>query len=127
MKKYVRFENLNEYERENNRISYKRLVERFFDSMILCNKMGERYEHLEVVAGTDYDEENDYYYDIYQYYIVDGCFDEDILAKVGDELGVVYYDDELEVYVLGVQHFGTSWGYVLTDIKPTEDLDEADI
>lgn len=125
MKMYVNFENLNDYEKEHNRISYKRLVERYFDNMILCNNIVNNYEDLEIVAGSDYDEEEDTYKDIYQYFIVDGCFDEEALQKVGEELGVVYYDSNLDLYILGVDHFGTSWDYVLTDIEPTENLNES--
>ena len=125
MKMYVNFENLNDYEREHNRISYKRLVERYFNNMILCNNIVNNYEDLEIVAGSDYDEEEDTYKDIYQYFIVDGCFDEEDLQKVGEELGVVYYNSNLDLYILGVDHCGTSWDYVLTDIEPTENLNES--
>ena len=125
MKMYVNFENLNDYEKEHNRISYKRLVERYFNNMILCNNIANNYEDLEIVAGSDYDEEEDTYKDIYQYFIVDGCFDEEALQKVGEELGVVYYDSNLDLYILGVDHLGTSWDYVLTDIEPTENYEES--
>jgi hypothetical protein len=118
-------ENLNEYEKEHNKISYKTLVERYFDNMILCNNIANNYEDLEVVAGSDYDEEEDTYKDIYQYFIVDGCFNEEDLQKVGEELGVVYYNSNLDLYILGVDHFGTGWDYVLTDIEPTENLSES--
>lgn len=125
MKMYVNFENLNDYEKEHNRISYKRLVERYFNNMILCNNIANNYEDLEIVAGSDYDEEEGTYKDIYQYFIVDGCFDEEDLQKVGEELGVVYYNSNLDLYILGVDHLGTSWDYVLTDIEPTENLNES--
>lgn len=125
MKMYVNFENLNDHEREHNRISYKRLVERYFDNMILCNNIVNNYEDLEIVAGSDYDEEEDTFKDIYQYFIVDGCFDEEALQKVGEELGVVYYDSNLDLYILGVDHLGTSWDYVLTDIEPTKNYEES--
>lgn len=128
MKKYVLFEDLNEEERKYNRISYKRLVNRLFDDMILCNEIARvRYDNMEVVAGSDYDEETEEYKEIYQYFIVDGHFNEDLLQEVGDELGVVYYDNELDIYILGVDHYGTGWDYVMTDIEPTENIDEADL
>lgn len=125
MKMYVNFKDLNDYEKENNRISYKRLVERYFDNMILCNNIVNNYEDLEIVAGSDYDEEEGTYKDIYQYFIVDGCFNDEALQKVGEELGVVYYNSNLDIYILGVDHLGTSWDYVLTDIEPTEDYEES--
>lgn len=127
MKMYVNMEKLNEYEKESNKISYKTLVERYFGDMILCNNIVKDFENLEIVAGSDYDEENDTYTDVYQYFIVDGYFNEDDLQKVGDELGVVYYHRKLGIYILGVRHFGTSWAYTLTDIEPTQNYDEADV
>lgn len=30
---------------------------------------------------------------------------------------IVFYNEELDVYIWGVTHYGTSWNYVLTDIK----------
>ena len=52
--------------------------------------------------------------DIYQYYIIsdNGA---DILQDYTDE--IVYYLPLLNCYVWGVTHWGTSWDYVLTDIK----------
>lgn len=51
--------------------------------------------------------------DIYQYYIVS-----DNGAKILKEINeIVFYNEELDIYVWGVTHYGTSWSYVLTDIK----------
>jgi hypothetical protein len=38
-----------------------------------------------------------------------------ILEDLTDEL--VFYNEKLDVYVWAITHFGTSWDYVLTDIK----------
>lgn len=29
----------------------------------------------------------------------------------------LFYNEKLDMYVWGITHFGTSWKYVLTDIK----------
>ena len=52
--------------------------------------------------------------DIFQYYIIseNGA---KILEEWTDE--IVYYLPVLDLYVWGVTHYGTSWDYVLTDIK----------
>lgn len=51
--------------------------------------------------------------EIMQYYIVsDNAVD--ILALNNE---IVYYIDTLDLYVWGVTHWGTSWDYVLTNIK----------
>lgn len=52
--------------------------------------------------------------DIYQEYIItEGGYK--FLERYTDEM--VYYNEELDVYLWCVTHFGTSWDYVLTDIK----------
>lgn len=52
--------------------------------------------------------------EIFQYYIISSN-GADILEQYTDE--IVYYNEELDMYVWGVTHWGTSWDYVLTDIK----------
>ena len=65
-------------------------------------------------CGSRYDEENDEYVDIYQQYIITSQ-DAERLAEYTNE--IVFYNETLDMYVLGVTHWGTSWDYVLTDIK----------
>ena len=45
--------------------------------------------------------------EIFQFYIISNP---DFLLKHTDEL--VFYDDELHIYVWGITHFGTSWDCV---------------
>jgi hypothetical protein len=52
--------------------------------------------------------------DIYQYYIVSGYGAELLQEYTNDP---VYYLPVLDCYVWGVTHWGTSWDYVLTDVK----------
>lgn len=54
------------------------------------------------------------YDEVFQYFIIDGN-GVDILEHWTDE--IVWYNDTLDLYVWGVTHYGTSWDYVLTDIK----------
>ena len=50
--------------------------------------------------------------EIYQYYIVD-----DNGARILEEINeIVFYNDELDMYIWGVTHWGTAWDYVLTDV-----------
>ena len=70
--------------------------------------------YWEIVNGCDYDEESDSYCEVYQYYIISESGYQ-ILERYTDE--IVWYNEELDMYVWGVTHFGTSWDYVLTDIK----------
>jgi len=104
---------VSDYAKEKGYVDYGTLA-KCFDA-VLCNAMANRIgETLELVNGTDYDEEDDYFIDVYQYFIIDdGGYR--LLKEYTDE--IVYYDDELDVYVWGVTHCGTSWSYVLTNIK----------
>ena len=138
LKMYVKMEDLNGYEKEYNKISFKRLVNKLFTDIILCNDITKlfyadingKYSEAENKIGTDYDEENDNYIDVYQYFIVDfSSWTYDFMEKHAEQLGkefILYYLEELGLYVLGVTHFGTGWDYVLTDIKPTENAQESD-
>ena len=69
-------------------------------------KQLEELEELEDLASSE-DE-------VYQWYIIsdNGA---SILKDWTNE--IVYYNDELDLYLWGVTHYGTSWDYVLTDIK----------
>ena len=139
LKMYVKNEDLNEYEKENNKISYKRLVNRLFTDMILCNdivklfytELNGQYIEPEFVVGCDYNEEYEENIDVYQYFIVDfnSYTYEHILKKYAEQLSneiILYYIEELDLYILGVTHFGTGWDYVLTDIEPTDNINESD-
>lgn len=53
--------------------------------------------------------------EIFQYYIVD---DDRILQENNE---IVFYCEELDLYIWGVTHWGTSWDYVLTGICYDED------
>lgn len=134
LKMYVEKEKLNDYEREHNEISFKRLVNKLFTDMILCNditklfynEIGGKYTEPELEIGNDYDDENDCTIDIYQYFIVDfSSWTYELMKKYAEQFGkefILYYIEELDLYVLGVTHFGTGWDYVLTDIEPSEDM-----
>lgn len=119
-----RFEKLNSYEIEHHKISYKTLLDYYDITPILCNNILDiepcLYDYLE--SGSIYDEENDYFTDIFQYFIIDVSQWEleDIKQKYNDEL-IICYSPKLDNYILCVDHFGTSWDYVLTDIEYTTD------
>lgn len=57
------------------------------------------------------------YTDVYQQYIIseEGA---NILRDYTNE--VVEYNEALDIYLWDISHYGTSWSYVLTDIKINE-------
>ena len=64
-------------------------------------------EDIEALEDAHYDE-------IFQYFIISDNGAE-ILKDYTNE--IVFYNEALDMYVWGVTHWGTSWDYVLTDIK----------
>ena len=72
------------------------------------DKIRELEEQIE-----ELEEEQDNPGEVFQWYIVsdNGA---DILQEAGE---IVYYNKTLDMYLWGVTHYGTSWDYVLTDIK----------
>lgn len=75
-------------------------------------ELEEQIEELESEIEELEDEENGYYDEVYQQYIVDAAGAE-ILEKVNQ---TVLYNEDLDMYLWNIYHFGTSWSYVLTDI-----------
>ena len=131
LKFYVSESNLTDYEKETGYISYKRLVDYLFNSMILCNniqevlyEVGEYLQENTESGNSLYDEEEESV-EIYQYFLVDfnSSCDYDFLKKYCDNEIVLFYSEKLDCYVLGVTHFGTSWDYVLTDMKYTTEYE----
>ena len=122
-----RMEELNEYEREEGKISYNTLLKYYDMTPILCNNIAEVDEYLfdNIEVGNIYDEENDCYIDIYQYFIINlSAWElENIKKYYNDEL-IIAYSEKLDNYILLVDHFGTSWDYVLTNIEFTDDIDK---
>ena len=105
---------VSDYGLENGYLDYYTLA-RIVGDCILKNELYEfgGYENWELVNGLEEDEDGDYL-EVYQYYIISyGGYA--FLREYTDE--IVYYHEELDMYLWGVTHFGTSWDYVLTDIK----------
>lgn len=60
------------------------------------------------------EEEQERQPEIFQYFIISDQ-GADILKDYTNE--IVFYNSNLDMYVWGVTHWGTSWDYVMTDIK----------
>lgn len=118
--KYFYDNKISDYGLEHGYIDYRTLA-KSFDAVLVNDvtklffaEVNGEYNEAEVVNGCDYNEECEEYEEIYQYYIIsDNGYN--ILSELTDE--IVYYIPLLDCYVWGVTHYGTSWGYVLTDIK----------
>lgn len=98
-------------------LSEAKAFEIFFSDMIMCNNyLQQNHEALdELVSG--YDEEEDYYADEYQIFIVNIEYDEETTIKVVKKMGnTLYYDNNLDLYITGITDFGTSRRIVPTDL-----------
>lgn len=65
------------------------------------------WENWDLILG-------DYERDIYQYYIIsyEGYQMLDYYTNEN-----VYYNEELDMFIWGIDHYGTGWDHVLTDIE----------
>jgi len=61
----------------------------------------------------EFENADENYYDFFQFYIISDAGAR-ILSDYTNE--TVWYNEELDLYVWGITHYGTSWDYVLTDI-----------
>lgn len=104
---------VSEYGVENGYLDYRTLSQIVGD-MVLNNAIIPHIGQFEWELVNGCEEDEDGWYEVYQYYIIsDSGFR--FLEEYTDE--IVYYHEELDMYVWGITHFGTSWDYVLTDIK----------
>ena len=90
----------------------------FYEDMIMSNNyLKNNYDNLdELISG--YDDEEDYYVDEYQVFIIEPTFDEDITKMATEKMGnTLYYDRENEIYLTGITDLGTSRTIVPTDLK----------
>lgn len=102
---------VSKYGLENGYLDYLTLS-KIVGPCIMNNYLrAETMEDWEIAAG-DLGES-----DIYQDYIISE-YGYEFLAENTDEL--VFYNERLNVYVWGIANFGTSWDYVLTNVKLIE-------
>lgn len=113
------------WEQESGFVDHTEEIEELqeqIEELMLDNENDKHTDEIEELQDriNELEEEQDYTDEIYQYYIVDDRGAE-ILKEINE---IVFYNEELDMYVWGVTHLGTSWSYVLTDIKcnvPYED------
>lgn len=114
---YFYGQTISEYGKEHGFVDYGALAKSF--NHVLANEIMTAVDDWEIISGRDYDEETDDYREFFQYYIVD--WNGKQILEDAEEC--VYYSESLDLYVWAVDHFGTSWDYVLTDIQIVDDRD----
>lgn len=93
----------------------------FFTDMIMSNNyLQNNYDNLDVLV-SGYNEEEDYYEDEYQIFIVNIDYDEETTTKAVEKMGnTFYYDNNNEIYLTGITDLGTSRTIVPTALKVEE-------
>ena len=93
----------------------------FYEDMIMSNNyLKNNYDNLDELISS-YNEEDDYYEDEFQVFIINPSFDEDITKMATEKMrNTLYYDRENEIYLTGITDFGTSRTIVPTDLKVEE-------
>ena len=107
---------LNKEELRTGRVSYRRLIDRLIDNnILLCN-------NIVNIDSSIWDNFNMLDEDIYQWYLCDFNID---LDKLADDYGIIAtHSDLLDLDVLCVDHYGTSWDYVMSNVEWTENIEE---
>ncbi len=98
---------VSEYALKNGYLDYLTLSKIVGDCILNNTIRAETMMDWEIVTGEFKDM-------IFQDYIISE-YGYKFLAEHTDE--IVFYNKKLDIYVWGITHYGTSWDYVLTDIK----------
>ena len=125
MKKiYLREEERNEEEKRTGKASYKTLINKYIDNLVLCNNLpnidNSIWDNIQVGEISEDSE-------IFQYYLCNiNQWDLESLKELTQDNNdvIISYSDLLECDVLMVDHWGTSWDYVPTSIDLTDNIEE---
>lgn len=103
------------WEQENGIIDNSEEIEELEKQIEDLEEGFEEYTDIqEKIDELKEEQERSYNQDIFQYFIVSDSGAEMIKQYTDDPL---FYNGTLDMYVWGITHFGTSWSYVLTDVK----------
>jgi len=116
---------LKEEEVINGFLTEYKAFDLFYNGMIMSNSyLNNNYDNLDILI-SGYNEEEDYYEDEYQVFIIEPSFDEEITIKATEKMGnTLYYDFKNEIYLTGITDLGMSRTMIRTDIKVKEVKEE---
>ena len=121
--KYFCGNEISAYGQKHNRLDYATFA-KAFDAVLNNNIFSMGWDignGWELVNGSDYDEETEEYNEVFQWFIVSDSGAQMIQDYTNE---ILYYHEELDIYLWGVTHWGTSWDYVLMDIPCNCGYDE---
>ena len=131
MKALLKLKDMGNYELENGKASYKTLVDRFVGNRVLCNNIVDIDEFIfdNVVVGNLYNNETDEYTEIFQYFVCNVSeWEIETLKELTQDNNdiIISYSNVLDTHILMVDHFGTSWDYVLTSVPLVDTYEECE-
>lgn len=120
---FLKLDSMGEYEKEKGWASYRTVIERYIGDIVLCNNIinidSTVWDNMEPIQE---EEKENNYIEIYQYYLCNiSEYEKEQAIKAGL---IISYSDLLDCDVLCVDHFGTSWDYVLTNVKLFDTYEE---
>ena len=144
MKGLLKSDKMGDYEKEQGYASYRTIIDYYIGDIVLCNNIVEVDESVidnmtlqneikyynengeEITEDEYYEDENAYSEEenneIFQWYLCNvSQFDKEQLEEMGI---IMSYSDKLDCDVLCVDHWGTSWDYVLTNVKLFDTYEE---
>jgi len=111
----IKTSKMGDYEKEKGKASYRTIVEYFVRDIVLCNNI------IDVDPSVFNNVEFDIDTEIFQWYL---CEVSDYNKKKAQECGLLFsYSNLLDLDVLCVDHYGTSWDYVLTDCDLVDEIE----
>lgn len=140
----LKSEKMGDYEKEQGFASYRTIIEYFAHDIVLCNEIAKKdesvFENMQLDDTIKYYNEQgeeitqDEYFDdpnayeenddpeIFQYYICNlSDYNKEQLQKAGI---ILSYSNMLDLDVICVDHWGTSWDYVLTSVPLFDTYEE---
>jgi hypothetical protein len=120
--KVIYTDKASDYAKKKGRLDYASMVEWCTEGqMVMLSvspwKLSEDWQEQVEEEETEeaYEDEEE---EVFQWFIIDDTA-ADFFAQLTNEL--IYYSEYLDMYLLGVTHWGTSWDYVLTEWKLEEE------
>lgn len=101
------------YGLENGCVDYATLAKAVGANILANDLISNDPDSWEIFCGSPEDDEGR---EFFQFYLVPGR-DIDLLEEAGE---TVFYNPEAELFLWAVDHWGTSWDYVLTSIEIEE-------
>lgn len=119
-KKSIYFDDVSEMAKEENRLDYASMVDWCTDGyMVGLNvspwKMAEDWERQTADDDEEDDEDDE---EVFQWFIISDDAAQFFMQFTNE---LIYYNEELDMYILGVTHLGTAWSYVMTEWKLEEE------